>query len=202
MSLIEPLLANFVSNPLSQEQLRLLQDYLDLLLRWNAKIRLTAIRKPEEIVRRHFGESLFAGEQLRPANGARLSDLGSGAGFPGLPIAILYPAIHVTLIESQQKRVAFLREVVRSLRIRNVDIYGGRAENSGLTSQIVTLRAVEKFQLTLPVARSLVGPGGRLALLIGNAQMERAHQVLPEVGWGMPIPIPESQQRVLLIGLC
>ncbi|HVH85609.1 MAG TPA: 16S rRNA (guanine(527)-N(7))-methyltransferase RsmG [Terriglobales bacterium] len=202
MSLIEPLLANFVSNPLSQEQLRLLQDYLDLLLSWNAKINLTAIREPQEIVRRHFGESLFAGEQLRPENGARLSDLGSGAGFPGLPIAIRYPAIHVTLIESQQKKATFLREVVRSLGIRNVEIYGGRAENSGLTSQIVTLRAVEKFQLTLPVARSLVGGGGRLALLISSAQVKAAHRMTPEVGWQEPIAIPESRQRVLLMGLC
>src|SRR6266851_4493562 len=91
-----------------------LSTYLDLLLKWNARTNLTAIRDPEEIVRRHFGESLFAAQHLDPAT-PTLLDFGSGAGFPGLPIALFHPGIQVTLAESQNKKAAFLREAVRSL---------------------------------------------------------------------------------------
>src|SRR5580698_9800537 len=92
-----------------------LSTYLDLLLKWNTRTNLTAIRDPEEIVCRHFGESLFAAQHLDPA-ATTLLDFGSGAGFPGLPIALLRPEIQVTLAESQNKKATFLREVVRSLK--------------------------------------------------------------------------------------
>src|ERR1700716_2998312 len=99
-----------------------LVTYLDLLLKWNARTNLTAIRDPEEIVRRHFGESLFAAQNLKLGNPApsapsviTLFDLGSGAGFPGLPIALFRPEIQVTLAESQNKKAVFLREAVRTL---------------------------------------------------------------------------------------
>src|SRR5947209_9573098 len=92
-----------------------LSSYLDLLLKWNARTNLTAIRDPEEIVRRHFGESLFAAQHLGHPD--TLLDFGSGAGFPGLPIALLRPDIHVTLAESQNKKATFLREVVRTFNL-------------------------------------------------------------------------------------
>jgi 16S rRNA (guanine527-N7)-methyltransferase len=93
-----------------------LSAYLDLLLKWNARTNLTAIRDPEEIVRRHFGESLFAGVHLaaKLSSEATLLDLGSGAGFPGLPIQLLLPGLQVTLAESQNKKATFLREAVRT----------------------------------------------------------------------------------------
>ena len=125
---------------LSPAQLQSISTYIDILLRWNSRINLTAVRAPEEIVTRHFGESLFAARCLFPAGvGPGLSpgqaapseayqdailaehrrprtgdliDLGSGAGFPGLPIKIWAPDLHVTLIESNQKKATFLREVV------------------------------------------------------------------------------------------
>ena len=95
-----------------------LSAYLDLLLKWNARTNLTAIREPEEIVRRHFGESLFAGTAARRSalrRDASLLDFGSGAGFPGLPIQLLLPDLRVTLAESQGKKASFLREAVRTL---------------------------------------------------------------------------------------
>src|SRR3978361_1386712 len=107
-SLLTPYLQEIAPLVLSR-----LAVYLEILLKWNAKTNLTAIRDPEEIVRRHFGESLFAGRQLAPC--ATLLDFGSGAGFPGLPIQLLWPEIVVTLAESQNKKATFLREVVRSL---------------------------------------------------------------------------------------
>src|SRR5262249_31150539 len=99
-----------------------------------------------------------------------LIDIGSGAGFPGLAIKIWVPELHVTLIESNQKKATFLREVCRTLTLTNVDVFDSRAEDfRGACADIVTMRAVERFDLILPIAASLVAPGGRLALLIGNA---------------------------------
>ena len=200
MQTLESLLAPYLLQPLSPDRLKQLELYLDLLLKWNAKINLTAVRDPEEIVRRHFGESLFVGGQLQVEAASTSIDFGSGAGFPGLPIKILAPQIQVTLIESQQKKVAFLREVIRALGLQNVSVYAGRAEQSQLKSQIVTMRAVEKFESALSVAASLVQAGGGLALLIGAAQASTAHAALPKIAWQEPIAIPESRERVLLIG--
>src|SRR6266404_5670909 len=128
-----------------------LSTYLDLLLKWNSRTNLTAIRDPEEIVRRHFGESLFAAQHLGNPN--TLLDLGSGAGFPGLPIALLHPEIHVTLAESQNKKATFLREVVRTLNLP-IEIWPARAESLPSTRQFhtVTLRAVDNMAAALAAA--------------------------------------------------
>lgn len=200
MLALEPLLAPFIQQPLSQDQVGKLQIHFDLLLKWNAKINLTAIRDPQGIVRRHFGESLFAGAHVSAKPGAQLADFGSGAGFPGLPIAVLQPEIRVVLIESSQKKVAFLREVIRGAHIRNASVYAGRAEESKGKAQIVTMRAVENFESILPVAASLLEAHGELALLIGAAQMQIARAELPGLDWNEPVAVPESRERVLLVG--
>ena len=194
------LLGPFLIRPLSTEQFRLTQVYLELLLKWNAKINLTAVRAPAEIVERHFGESFFAGEQAGIVHASTLIDVGSGAGFPGLPMAILAPQSRVTLIESQQKKVAFLREAVRVLELKNVSVHAGRAEQLDAKSQIVTMRAVEKFETILPVASSFVEAGGTLVLLIGASQVPTARKSLAEFTWENPIAIPNSRERIVLIG--
>jgi 16S rRNA (guanine527-N7)-methyltransferase len=197
---LSQLLAPYLSCPLSTQQLHQIQLYLDLLLKWNSRINLTAIRNPEEIVRRHFGESVFAGEHLQAESALSGADFGSGAGFPGLPIKIMAPEIELTLIESQQKKAAFLREVVRTLELKNVSVHAGRGEDFQLKTQIVTMRAVEKFEVSLPVAGALVEPAGKLGLLIGAAQVSAARNALPEFAWREPITVPESRERILLIG--
>jgi 16S rRNA (guanine527-N7)-methyltransferase len=210
---------------LSPSQLRNISIYIDLLLRWNARINLTAVRQPEEIVTRHFGESLFAARclfpgsaragVLRPAQAGYsctdasrqrleapdLIDFGSGAGFPGLPIKLWATDLRVTLVESNQKKAVFLREAARVLALTEVDIFADRAETLTQRTQVVTLRAVERFDSALPVAASLVAPRGRLALLIGLAQADRVRQLLPSFSWSDPVPIPLSSSRILLVGL-
>ena len=126
--------------------------YLDLLLKWNARTNLTAIRDPEEIVRRHFGESLFAARHI-PAETKTLLDFGSGAGFPGLPIALLHPEIQVTLAESQNKKSTFLREAVRTLALPNVEVWPNRVETMPPNRQfnVVALRAVDDMATALPL---------------------------------------------------
>jgi len=197
---VPDLLAPFLSQTLTPAQLQQVQTYLDLLLKWNARTNLTAIRTADEIVQRHFGESFFAAQQLDLDRVTTLIDLGSGAGFPGLPIKIAAPHLQVTLIESQNKKVAFLREVVRALHLQDVTVYSGRAEDFSDRAQIVTMRAVEKFESILPIAAKLVEAGGRLALLIGSGQAEIASASLPDFEWQSPIDIPGARQRVVLLG--
>ena len=149
-----------------------LSTYLDLLVKWNARTNLTAIRDPEEMVRRHFGESLFAGLHLGthlPA-GATILDFGSGAGFPGLPIQLLHPEFQVTLAESQGKKASFLREAVRTLNLKT-EVWAGRVEamlpvnGAPRRFDAVTLRAVDNMQQALAEARQHIAPGGWLVTL-------------------------------------
>lgn len=186
---------------LDEMRLRSISTYIDLLLKWNARLNLTAIRGPNEIVQRHFGESLFAArhllEQKRPQTAI---DLGSGAGFPGVPFAILAPDVQVTLIDSQQKKATFLRELVHVLALKNVRVFGDRAESYRETAELVMLRAVERFQDTLKMAISLTSPGGRIGLMIGSRQVELARELSTEISWGNAVEIPCSNSRVLLWG--
>jgi 16S rRNA (guanine527-N7)-methyltransferase len=190
---------------LSVTQLQSISTYIDILLRWNSRINLTAIRDKEQIVTRHFGESLFAARHLFPrcssvVKGCEVADVGSGAGFPGIPLKLWAPQISLTLIESNQKKATFLREVTRALTLTGVNIQTTRAESlDGASFAVVTLRAVERFESILPVAAELVARGGRLALLIGQAQMQQAQSALPVLSWLDPIAIPASQSRVLAI---
>jgi 16S rRNA (guanine527-N7)-methyltransferase len=209
---------------LSAAQVHSISIYIDILLSWNARVNLTAVRQPEEIVTRHFGESLFAARHLFPKQESlksdhaeqqvRLIDVGSGAGFPGLPIKIWAPHIHLTLIESNQKKVTFLREVIRRLSLEDADVFAGRLEDwkedwkddrrsrprEGEAPDIVTLRAVERFDSILPVAANMVVSSGRMALLVGEAQLERVRKLSPGLRWAAPIKLPCSTSKVLTIG--
>ena len=169
-----------------------LSAYLDLLLRWNARTYLTAIRSPEEIVQRHFGESLFAGMHLGDPLPSTLLDLGSGAGFPGLPIALLHPRIAVTLAESQNKKSTFLREVIRTLGLRNVEVWAGRAEDfpEGRRFHTVTLRAVDNMQAALAAASSLAQV--QMVLLAGSgAEPPPGHRFFETIA------IPKSNASIV-----
>ena len=198
------LLRPFLATEASPTLLGQLQLYLDLLLRWNARVNLTAVRDAEQIVARHFGESLFAGQVLatHPSfrRGGTLADVGTGAGFPGIPIKLLIPEFDLILIESQNKKATFLREVVRTLRLEGVDVFCGRAEQWNGTADIVTLRAVEQFARALPVAGSLVRDGGMLCLLIGEGQLPQAQRLVADSWrWCDPVAVPQSSSRTVAI---
>ncbi len=131
---------------------------------------------------------------------ADLADLGSGAGFPGIPIKLWAPNIALTLIESNQKKATFLREVVRTLTLTDINIQNARAETLPSTFDVVTLRAVERLAEALPIAVNLLAPSGRLALLIASSQIETTRSALPNLAWQPAIPIPQSKSRLLLLG--
>ena len=233
-SRIAALLGPFLDDAsLSPDQLDQISTYIDLVLRWNSRVNLTAIRTPDEIVTRHFGESFFAARHLFPCGAdspVRLSasqplnplasrnsptttvpvppgrplllDLGSGAGFPGLPVKIWSPDTPVTLIESNNKKVAFLREAIRTVGLTDINVSAARAEDlPDSLAATVTLRAVERFNQILPTAIRLLAPAGRLALLISHSQLQEATHLSPTLTWSNPSPIPSSKSRILAVGI-
>jgi 16S rRNA (guanine527-N7)-methyltransferase len=201
---IRQLLNPYLIDSIDDDVINHLDSYLDLLLKWNARTNLTAIREPEEMVRQHFGESLFAGQHLMrtglPSN-ASLLDFGSGAGFPGLPIQILIPSLEVTLAESQSKKSSFLREAVRTLNLPTI-VYAARVEDMPLAKRFdcVTLRAVDNMQAALAGAIPRLAPDGVLAILTTESQRTSVLAETPTIAWAESIPVPESDQRILLSG--
>lgn len=171
-----------------------LAAYLDLLLKWNARTNLTAIREPAEIVTRHFGESLFAARHLGPCS--TLLDFGSGAGFPGLPIQLFLPDMPVTLAESQNKKATFLREAVRTLGLKT-EVWAGRVEAMPAARRfaVVTLRAVDNMDAAVQAAAPRVAD--RMLLLTTARQTTPALEgFLSEPG--IPMPGTEGQQLLFL----
>jgi len=173
-------------------------DYLELLLRWNARLSLTAIREPAQIIRRHFAECAFAAQHL-PVDIESLLDYGSGAGLPGIPFAICRPEIRVTLAEAQGKKASFLREVVRTIGTET-EVYDGRVEKmaQGRPFHAVSMRAVEKMELAIPIALRMVE---RYLVLLTTERSAREYgKLAPELRWLDPVRLPNSDQMILAIG--
>jgi 16S rRNA (guanine527-N7)-methyltransferase len=173
--------------------------YLALLLKWNARMNLTSVRKPEEILRRHFAESIFAAAQI-PKPVKTLLDFGSGAGFPGIPIAICRPKIGVTLADSRGKKAAFLQEAVRTLGLK-AEVWPGRVETmeQGRVFEAVTLRAVDKMAEACDAAVERLAAGGWLCVF-ATRKTEAAIEKVQGIRWEMGIEIPGSEQEVLKAG--
>lgn len=218
-ALLQPYVAGFPASECDLPRISgQLAQYLELLLKWNARMNLTAIREPEEIVRRHFGESLFTGLHLlcstwnipgskaNPASHApsqqapdSLLDFGSGAGFPGLPIQLLRPALPVTLAEARQKKTSFLREAVRSLEL-SAEVWSERVELMSADRQfsIVTLRAVDHMDEAIPAAAARARD---LLAILGTRSS--AGEVHPALASSFSSPesaaIPDGSDRALLV---
>jgi 16S rRNA (guanine527-N7)-methyltransferase len=177
-----------------------IRTYISMLVRWNSRISLTTVVDPVEILKFHFGESLFSISKVPIAFG-RLADVGSGAGFPGLPLGIFLPDLEVVLIESNVKKAAFLSEVIRELKVANVTVRRERFENIVENSffDFVAARALGRYDELLKWSSYALTSNGKVALWLGD----RDAQAISALGgwkWTTPIPIPQSERRVLLVG--
>jgi 16S rRNA (guanine527-N7)-methyltransferase len=178
-----------------------IRTYIDLLLRWNQKTSLTTITDPAEILRFHFGESLFAAGTV-PIRHGRLADVGSGAGFPAVPIRMVSESLGVILVESNQKKATFLAEVVRELYLKNVDVHRSRMNDVDLTQEkvdFVSARALGIDDDFLKWSQSALNSDGSVVLWLGAAD---ASGISQNAGWKWsdPIRIPQSDRRVILRG--
>jgi 16S rRNA (guanine527-N7)-methyltransferase len=184
--------------PATAEKIR---AYIALLLKWNRSISLTTVTDPAEIIKFHFGESLFAASALKFAE-SRLADVGTGAGFPGLPLTLAVPSLDVTLIESNTKKCAFLSEVIRGLKLRNVSVFRGRMDEFPPGSDdfdFVAARALGQFDDLLKWSRAHLAPGGKAVLWLGDGDAQELSSA-PGWTWDKPIVIPGSKRRYLLAG--
>lgn len=186
---------------LSDDQVSKIQEYVRLMLKWNKFTSLTSIVAPAEIINRHFGESMFAASLL-PIETGRLVDVGSGAGFPGLALKILCPGVHVSLVESNKKKSAFLAEVIRTLGLSQVDVVPMRFEElrpGEDFADFITARAVGGFSDLLRWSRTALSRRGHLLLWVGG---EDITSITNSKGWiwNPPARIPESQRRFILVG--
>jgi 16S rRNA (guanine527-N7)-methyltransferase len=180
------------------DQIRL---YTDLLLRWNRRISLTTITDPLEILRFHFGESLLAVSSV-PIRHGRLADVGSGAGFPAIPIRMACSDVALALIESNRKKAAFLAEVARELDLSGIEIHSERMEDvddRNLEFDFVTARAVAMDDVFLRWANNHIKPSGIIALWLGRDDSTRI-SLSSSWKWRDPISVPSADRRVILVG--
>jgi len=187
--------------PAYDDQILQIQQYIGILLTWNDKVNLTAIRDPLEILYRHFCESMFAGISV-PVEKGRLADVGSGGGFPGLPLKILRPGLQVFLIESNLKKATFLAEVIRELGLTDTQVLVRRYEELGeelAPLDFVCARALGEFPLFLNWAHSSQIAAKQVILWIGANDLAGIQKV-DTWDWLEPIPVPNSLRRLLLVG--
>ena len=187
--------------PAYDDQILQIQQYIRMLLAWNDKVNLTAIRDPLEILYRHFCESMFAGISV-PLETGRLADVGSGGGFPGLPLKILRPGLRVFLVESNLKKATFLAEVARELGLTDAQVLVRRYEELGeeiAPLDFVCSRALGDFPGFLKWAHSEQIAAKQVILWTGARDLQEI-QKINTWEWREPIPVPNSLQRLLLVG--
>lgn len=185
-------------NALQCQQIR---AYIALLLKWNRSISLTTVTDEAQILRFHFGESVFALSAVDGMNG-RLADVGAGAGFPGLPLRIFSDQIELLLIESNARKCAFLTEVVRQINLPGTRVIRARYEDASELGQgldFIVSRALGGYEELLRWAAGALIPAGRLVLWLGE---EDAQKLASVEGWSWQprIKIPASLRRFLLVG--
>ena len=198
---LNQLLEQAGSPPLNFEASEKFTAYLTLLQRWNTRTNLTAIRDAEGIQTRHFLESILCAGKL-PENIISVLDFGSGAGFPGIPIALMRKDLSITLAESQNKKAAFLREAVRTLNLKST-VHSGRAQAIKSTFDCITLRAVDNMAQAIPAAIQLLNPNGLLAIMTTTEDtlpIQRLAEQSAQFLWRQPEPLPPNSNRILLLG--
>jgi 16S rRNA (guanine527-N7)-methyltransferase len=179
---------------LSGEQVSQLYIHYELLERWNDKMSLTSVEPGVELVVRHYCESLLLGASLPIQGAVEIADIGSGAGFPGVPVAVLRPECKVALVESVQRKAVFLREATRHLS--NIEVIARRAENLGRGFDWVISRAVNPREVMQNIPRLAANVG----LLIGEASFLDL-KTLSAIAWREPVRVPWGDRKLIVVGV-
>jgi 16S rRNA (guanine527-N7)-methyltransferase len=184
---------------LTSHQQKQFQDYSDIIEQWNSRINLVRVKSRDELMRVHMLDSLWCCKAFNPGWGTKLMDLGSGAGFPGIPLKICFPETNIYLLESQRKRGMFLQEVIRTLKLDNCFILTGRAEELARETQFrdsftcVVARAVAPMITLVELALPFITIAGQLVALKGyaaEAELNEATFALEQLGGAVDRVIP------------
>ena len=173
---------------LTKKQIEKFYNYMNLLLEWNEKINLTAIIEPREVILKHFVDSLTIAKYIK--ENEKLIDVGTGAGFPGIPLSIVKENTDIVLLDSLNKRINFLEEIKQNLKLENITTIHGRAEEFGKnkkereTYDIATSRAVAPLNILLEYLLPLVKVGGKAICMKGSniEEIENAKNALEILG--------------------
>ena len=178
--------AKSVSCPLSEKTIQAFLIYLNELIKWNERINLTGLNKKQDMVIELFVDSLACGMTLGPQKNENIIDIGSGGGFPGIPLKIVYPELKVTLVEPRLKKTAFLHHIIGTLRLKDIKVVSSTVEEISKDSDFqliydrIFARAI-KTESVLPDGRVLLGHSGKIVL--SKAQkLEKC-----EKNWGVKI---------------
>lgn len=193
--------ANQINIKLEDEQIKQFYKYMNLLLEWNEKVNLTAIVDPEEVILKHFIDSITIKKQINEKE--KVIDVGTGAGFPGIPLSIIDDNINITLLDSLNKRVIFLEEAIKELELKNIKAIHGRVEefaknkNEREIYDIATSRAVAPLNILLEYLLPLIKIGGKCICMKGSniEEIKDAKNALDILGGKI-----ESIEEIILPG--
>ena len=191
---------------ITNEQLTKLEKFYHLMIEWNKKINLTRITEEKEVYLKHFYDSLTLNKVIDLKNIKTLCDIGTGAGFPGIVLKIIFPNIKITLIDSLQKRVNYLNEIIKELELDNIEAIHTRGENYQGEFEVVTSRAVANIEKLVNYTMHLVSKDGVFVAMKGNLEQEmtkdieerltRKYQIIKKEVFYLP---KENSIRTLLV---
>lgn len=205
-------LANDINIKLDEKQVTGFYKYMNLLLEWNEKINLTAITEVDDIIIKHFIDSITALKYIE--NGSKIIDVGTGAGFPGIPLAIINPNLKITLMDSLNKRIIFLNEVIKKLEIKNIETIHGRAEEFGKNGKyrekydIAISRAVANMSTLSEYLIPFVKENGKCIYMKGpeiEEELESAKYAINELGGKiqsiekMKLPKTDIKRNIIIV---
>jgi len=202
---------------LNKEQIKKFSQYLELLIQWNQKINLTSLKTPQEIIIKHFLDSISCIEVINKyidTEGISVIDVGAGAGFPGVPIKIICPSIRLSLLEARKKKTIFLEKVTEEINLQQVKILNGRAETFGKNADyrekydIALSRAVARLNVISEYCLPLVRAGGLFVAQKGRSYKEEIDKALKTVHFlggelsgveNVRIPFINQERYILVI---
>lgn len=199
---------------LTEQQLEQYERYYETLVEWNEKMNLTAITEKGEVYLKHFFDSLTAGFYFDFRQEFSLCDVGAGAGFPSIPLKIAFPDIHVTIVDSLNKRIQFLEHLAKELRLENVRFIHDRAESFGQLKEhresydVVTARAVARMSVLTELCLPLVKVGGTFIAMKGSSgqeELQTGKKAITLLGgavkekYSFLLPMEESERNIFLI---
>lgn len=208
-SIFEKYLENLKIN-LSNEQIKKFYLYMNDLLEWNEKFNLTAITEPKEIILKHFVDSLAISKYIK---GKKILDIGTGAGFPGIPLKIYKPELEVVLLDSLNKRINFLNNIIQNLELNNIEAIHGRAEEFGRKIEyreqfdIVASRAVANMEALSEFMLPFVKKNGFAICMKGqiDEELAQSHQKISNLGGKVIkvdnyiLPLTDMERSVVII---